>query len=355
MEIIVRRLTGAEVTVSVAADASLRDLRSQIAAAADAGCFGFALCLESGAKVDCALDNRVLEVLGLQSGTVLLMVTERARDYSRIEGPERVVKTAQYPAGVLVDTSGDLMVSHFSGRLSIYDSDYNLKSEPVKLPFSQPRQMAFASTGELVIVFESAVAVVDPVDYQFVRKLGDDLRLTQGRGLAIAEDSVYVTDAGQNCIHVLSFSSGALLRTVRPCGGEASSSLPILKPCGLAIMDDKLAVADRGNHRILLLDMDTFEEQTRLPSPGDVPDAELRLPNDVKMDSGGNVLVMDTANERIAVFRNGKFVTSVMQGFFKNSGNTFSNIGCNDVTGAVAATNDDCHSITVLAPLFAAP
>lgn len=350
MAITVRRLAGTEVTLSVAADASLRVLRDQIAAATDSGGFGFSLCLESGERIDCALDDQVLNMLGLQSGTVLLMLTDRARDYSRIQGPERVIKTHGYPAGVLVDTNGDLFVTHFSGALSIYDSEYNLKGGTRKLPFSQPRQLVFAPTGELVIVFSTAVAVIDPTDYHLLRKLGDDLSLADGRGLAMVDDNVYVTDADRNCIHVLSFSSGTLLRTVR--GGDASS---FVRPCGLAIIDDKLAVADRGNHRILFLDLDTFGEHAILPEPGDVPDSVLRCPNDVKMDSGGNVLVMDTVNERLAVFRHGKFVTSVMQGFFKNSGNTYSNIGCNDLTGAVAATNDDGHSITVLAPLFVAP
>lgn len=354
VDIVVRRLAGGEVTVPVAADVSLRVLRDQIAVAADVGRFGFTLCLESGARVECAQDDRVLETLGLQSGTVLLMMTDSARDYSRIEGPERVIKTTRFPAGVLVGSNGDLFVTHFYGDLSIYDSEYNLKGETRKLPFQMPRQLVFAPTGEIVVVFATAVAVFDPTDYRMIRKLGDDLRLSQGRGLAMLDDKVYVTDAVQHCIHVLSFSSGALLRTVTPCGRSASLSVPVVEPCGLAIIDDKLAVADRGNDRILLLDPDTLEEHSRLPEIGDVPDARLRSPNDVKMDSGGNVLVMDTGNQRLAVFRGGKFVTSVMQGFFKNT-NSYSNIGCNDVTGAVAATNDDGHSITVLAPLFDAP
>merc|ERR1712150_245202 len=103
-------------------------------------------------------------------------------------------------------------------------------------------------------------------------------------------------------------------------------------------------------------DIETFEAVSELPQLDDSAgvDSKLSKPNDVKVDSGGNVLVMDTGHERIAVFRNGKFVTGVMPGFFKNGGNTYSNIGCNDLTGAVAATNDDGHCITVLAPPFVA-
>lgn len=113
-------------------------------------------------------------------------------------------------------------------------------------------------------------------------------------------------------------------------------------------------IADRGSNRILLLDKETFEIQSQLPPEGAPKNHLLLHPNDVKVDSGGNLLVMDTGHERIAVFReDGSLVASVLEGFFKNIEDTYCNLCYNHITGAIAASNDDCHCVTVLSPIFA--
>ncbi|CAK9077290.1 Hypothetical protein (Fragment) [Durusdinium trenchii] len=76
---------------------------------------------------------------------------------------------------------------------------------------------------------------------------------------------------------------------------------------------------------------------------------KLGMPNDVVADAAGNLLVMDTRNERVAVFRqDGTFIASIMEGFFKDKGNTFSYLACNVETGVVALSNNDMHELALL-------
>ncbi|CAK9116288.1 unnamed protein product [Durusdinium trenchii] len=87
-----------------------------------------------------------------------------------------------------------------------------------------------------------------------------------------------------------------------------------------------------------------------LPSQGSASGVtKLGMPNDVVADAAGNLLVMDTRNERVAVFRqDGTFIASIMEGFFKDKGNTFSYLACNVETGVVALSNNDMHELALL-------
>eukprot|EP00928_Gymnodinium_smaydae_P046918 TRINITY_DN31284_c0_g1_i1.p1 TRINITY_DN31284_c0_g1~~TRINITY_DN31284_c0_g1_i1.p1 ORF type:complete len:368 (+),score=60.76 TRINITY_DN31284_c0_g1_i1:25-1104(+) len=347
LDIIVRQLAGAELHLSIPTDATVQQLRDMIGDAAALGSLDFKLCLDSGQDVSCPRDCNAVDELGLQNESVLLLVTDRARDYSRIVEPERVIKTCSYPSSVFIKDTGELLVTHYFGELCICNAQYELVNM-VKLPFGRPRQLLHAASGELLVVFASKIGVFDS-KFALMRTLGDEgLIITNGRGLAMALDTVFVSDAGNSVIHVFSFSSGELVKSISPC----FEGKQISEPCGLTIIDDKLAIADRRNNRILFVSVERLEADSQLPQQDDVPESVLSLPNDVKVDSAGNILVMDTGNERLAVYRNDRFVTDVLKGFFKNRGQTYSNIGVNDITGAVAATNDDGHCITVMSPLF---
>merc|ERR1712137_1416662 len=118
-------------------------------------------------------------------------------------------------------------------------------------------------------------------------------------------------------------------------------------PCGMEIIDDRLlAIADRRNNKVQLLNLDGSHV-------ADIGAGHLKQPNDVAVDPDGNLLVMDTLSERIAVFReDGTFVASVMPGWFKNHGNTFSYLAYNHVTGPIAVSNNDEHCIAVMSSLF---
>jgi 6-phosphogluconolactonase (cycloisomerase 2 family) len=213
--------------------------------------------------------------------------------------------------------------------------------------------MVFAPTGELLIAFAESSAAIgvfhyDPQSHELTmqrwlgRKPGQ-----RYEGIAVSGSRVFASDYNTNRVRVFNFADGASLPDI--------DHLSLRRPCGLDVIDDRLlAVADRGNDRVVLLDLETFEVVRQLPSEGaELGKGQLRSPNDVTVDSGGNLLVMDTGNERIAVFReDGTFATTVMKGDFVDHGNTFCYMACNLQTGAIAVSNNDEHSISIFAPLF---
>lgn len=161
-------------------------------------------------------------------------------------------------------------------------------------------------------------------------------------GVAAFGDRLFVADGYDRAVHMFGFADGSAL------GKLASSTTghEFVMPAGIALLDDRLlAVADRGADIVHLLSLDTLEVVRQIGA------GRLKEPNDVVVDTGGNLLVMDTGNERIAVFKeDGSFVCGVMSGFFKDHGNTFSYLACDHDTGRIVVSNNDEHKVVVLAP-----
>lgn len=345
MEVSVTRIGGAERHVELSVEATVQDLRDVI------DLCGFNT-RKLAYRIMCSAavlqpGTAKLVDFGVQHGSTITMLTEFARDYAKITSFERSVQCGKYPNGVLIDQHGQLFVSHYFGQLQVYNPEYSLVKS-LQLPGSSPSQMARAPTGEVLIAFRSnrKVGVFNP-SLEHVRDIGAGMCPS---GVAVAGDFAFVSDSQEQEVRVLRFQDGQLIETL---GGKKGNKVQLSRPSGLAIVDDSLlAIADRGSNCVLLLRLDNFDLARRLPADASDGSAQLRQPNDVAVDSAGNLLVMDTGNERIAVYReDGSFLASVMQGFFKDHGNTFSYLACNHDTGAIAVSNNDEHSVAVLAPL----
>lgn len=337
----IQRISGGSPTsLSIPSTCTCKDLKDKVAEAMAVGPLSFKLFTEDGTILPGDLDTRIAD-LPLPDGSAISMITDSARDYSRIKEPEVVLKTGRYPAGILIDRTGNLYVSHYYGEMKVYDKDFALIRETT-LP-REPKQLALAPSGELVIVFPSRIGVFDSITCEARRWFGS---LRCSRGIALEGDVVFASDSRENVIHKYNLKDGELLGRYSPGLNE---------PCGMTVVDGRLlAVADRGSDRVLLLDKNTFELYSQLPPEGASSPCLLRKPNDIKVDAGGNLLVMDTGHARIAVFReDGSLVASVLQGFFRFCGSTYCNLCYNHITGAIAASNDDSHCITVFSPIFA--
>jgi len=341
MNIQVSRTGGDAVAVRVQSTSTTDDLRDTVANALNIGPFGFRLLCEDFTP----LGSGILSELGLQDGAVLTVVLESARDYSKMTIPEKVLKTGKYPNGIAIDDKGNLYVSHFWGELKAYNAEFELVCQE-KID-GAPRQMTIAPSGELVVASGSGLHVLDAVCLRQLRFLDG----IPSAGVAVVGDLVYVTDPSTNKLHVHQFIDGKHVSTCEP---------GLSRPQALCAIEDRLlAVADRGNNRVALLDIQTLKVKSQLPSQLDVDNAEearkskLKNPNDVIVDSACNLLVMDTGNERIAVFNeDGKLLTSALEGFFRDHGNTYSYLFYNPVTGAIVVSNNDEHCITVFSPIF---
>ena len=92
-------------------------------------------------------------------------------------------------------------------------------------------------------------------------------------------------------------------------GGEGSGPLQFSSPLGVGInkANNKIYIADYGNCRIQILNMDlTFSSSFGTRGSGD---GQFNYPLDVAFDSTGNLYVADEGNHRIQVFTpEGKFL-----------------------------------------------
>lgn len=322
--------------VSLPLGSTLGDLKEGAAKTVEVGPFAFKFITADCSVLTDDLDKK-LDELGLHDGATLTMITESARDYSKITSPERVLKTGQYPNGIFIDKDGNLYATHYYGELKVYNSKFQeLRHSRTK---HHPRQATMAPSGELVIAFDDGVHVFNTMTLEELRHFGN----FPATGVAVEGGLVYASNR-RGSVNVYRFDGEFV----------GSYSPGLNNPQALAVVEGRLlAVADRGNDRILLLNIETLEVESQLPPVGAPSKQHLSQPNDVIADSAGNLLVMDTGNERIAVFRaDGTFVGSALDGFFKNHGNTYSYLSYNSATGAFAVSNNDEHCITVFSPIF---
>jgi len=330
------RLSGSEEVVKTSLSATVEQLKDTLKATNIVqGLFAFSLMTDDGTVLKDGTSK--LSECGLTDGSRLMVVMGRTRDYTKITEFDQVLCGTNYPQGVLTNDRGELFVCYFGGEVKIFGSDYKLLREH-KLPTRKPpTQMAFAPTGELLISFtQERIGIFDPATMTLLRWFGD---ARDSNGIAVSGDLVFVSDSRRDVVCVYSLSKGDLLHTWTGFN----------HPCGLAVVDDQLlAVADRRNHRVRLFNFDG-SIVTDIGSDSRC----LRSPNDVAVDPDGNILVIDTGNERIAVFdKDGSPLASIMPGFFKSRGNTYSYLSVNQVTGAISVSFDDEHKVVVLAPLF---
>ena len=105
---------------------------------------------------------------------------------------------------------------------------------------------------------------------------------------------------------------------------EAARTESYAHPHDIVLSPDgkKLYVADNGNHRIAVLDVQTLEEI------GIFGRGEVREPHDVAFDRKGRLLVADTGNSRIAIYEvsgtGGRLVGELMESMVGDAGATVS-------------------------------
>ena len=128
-------------------------------------------------------------------------------------------------------------------------------------------------------------------------------------GLAVGDDgTIYFTDPVHHRVMRINSCSGETSPT--PClGGEGTQTTQFSTPRGL-LLDHRrraLLVADSGNHRVQLFNVDTMQlldvwgDVGSDPSPGDEP-GNFNSPWSLAADDTGNVYVVDFGNQRVQKF-----------------------------------------------------
>ncbi len=139
---------------------------------------------------------------------------------------------------------------------------------------------------------------------RFKGRFGRDA-LTRPVGIAYVpqRDQLYVVDGGAHCIKVFD-PSGSIVKTLGRRGTAPGAfnypSHIAVWHCSVAVANERLVVADSGNFRIQLLDLDGICLKT-IGQKGDGA-GDFALPKGVAFDREGNVYVVDAQFENVQVF-----------------------------------------------------
>ena len=175
----------------------------------------------------------------------------------------------------------------------------------------KPRQIAFATTGEMVVCeFESnCVTVFDPSsNYRRLHSFGShgtEETIRKPSGIAISSDNTVFVAASDS---VKKFTlDGNFIASVGSCG---SGRLQFDNPSSIAYnaTNNRVYVCDTRNNRITVLNYDlTFHDSFGSASH------DFNMPNGIAVDKTGNVLVGDCKNNgRIQVLdANGHHLSSI--------------------------------------------
>jgi tripartite motif-containing protein 2/3/tripartite motif-containing protein 71 len=175
-----------------------------------------------------------------------------------------------------------------------------------------PRQIAFATTGEMVVCgWDANCVTVFDSSYKCLRTFGnvrsDENRLIKPKGVAISSDNImFVTS--NHCVKKFTLEG----RFIASVGSQGSGTLQFNIPCAIAYnpTSNRVYVCDTHNSRIAILNHDlTFHDS--FGSKG-MEITQLHRPEGIAVDNKGNVFVADYSNHRIQIYdESGHYLSSI--------------------------------------------
>ena len=223
--------------------------------------------------------------------------------------PIKTIRGVKGPWGVAINQRGEIIVTECGGHcISI-----------------------FSSTGEKLRRFGS--------------KGSGHGQFSGLHGVAVDDDSNILAVEDEGCRIQKFTSTGKFIKAV---GRRGKNQLEFKIPIGVVVhpLNKRIYVADRGNHRIQILNPDlTFSSSFGSQGSGS---GQLSYPWDVAFDSHGNVYVADSDNNRIQVFTaEGQFLRKFGK---EGSGNGELNFPASisiDSEDVVYVTENNNHRVSV--------
>jgi sugar lactone lactonase YvrE len=325
---------------------------------------GHAVHMQQLFSGDC--ETQLLDEMEISEQMLYLMLASRS--YTEIKEFDTVVQLASgaYPGGVSFMDNGHVVWVGFYGDAEVVDPGNATTqactvaelTEWKQILRGQCKQLYLSEDGDVLVAATllGSVVIFDK-ELKYKGALGASAGLNGPRGVVCSKNIVYVADTGNNRLVLLDRDaqneSDQLVKTVGQSGMDPGE---FREPTSLEIVHtrDLLVVADRRNNRLQILTLGGefvrcigggyILQEVRLPE-------HLHHPNDMCVDEDENLVVYDTKNQRLAVFTlEGKFICSVMPGFFRDTGNTYSNISCCKLTGRIAVSDNDNHRLALLRP-----
>ena len=218
-------------------------------------------------------------------------------------GPEQVLHVVCADLSPACQTLGEVSFQHVQ-----FEGTHEKTIDGIK----EPRHIAFATTGEMVVCkwHEKSVSVFNN-SYRCLKSFGntgsEEGRLDMPLGVAISSDNT-VFVAARHCVKKYTLE-GQFIGSV---GSLGSGRLEFNIPWAIAYnaTNNRVYVCDTDNHRITILNHDlTFHGS--FGSKGSEA-GQFNTPSGISVDSKGNVLVADFNNNRIQVFdASGRYLSSI--------------------------------------------
>lgn len=159
----------------------------------------------------------------------------------------------------------------------------------------QPSDVAISENGRAYVLdgVNNRIVVFNKKakpDFNFAQSAG----LNQPMGIAIADDKVYVADTGNHRITVFDLD-GHLIKHLMLAGEQPA------EPVSLAIDEGIISWSDRRNHRVCRYEIKTSKELLCWGKRGELA-SEFQFPFQLKHDRDGYLQVVDVINARVQGF-----------------------------------------------------
>ena len=205
---------------------------------------------------------------------------------------------------------------------------------------NNPRGVALDDSRNMIYVADYGNSRVQVFNYEgvFISNFTDHIHKTdKPYGVALHENSLYITMQGTNTVHHYSIE-GKLLKKATGKGGDKTK---FKSPYGITVSADNIVyVCDYGNNRVQGL-------TTGLKYSTTIGNGQLDGPLDVKTNEKGEILVLDSGIACLHVFsREGELITSMLtRGVVSQLSNPcFFDIGC---SGAIMMTDSSKSVINI--------
>ena len=222
--------------------------------------------------------------------TVSLMSGFSVRTYSQYKSRCR-------PTGIFVTKKHDYVIAdHTNKCVKVFNKLGQLKLEFGNEHLKKPWNVVVLANGNIVVSDPGAPDVkIFNHEGVYIKSFDYANNLQEPYGLALSRrGEVLVADKGANCIYVYS-ADGFLADCVRPSGGAT-----VQWPQYIAVdARDNIVVSDYVGHAVVCVTRQGQRVFTYGGPQAGVGDGQLMCPEGVCIDSYGNILVADSANERV--------------------------------------------------------